>query len=563
MRVNKIIFSNNSTIEPNQGVNLIVGGNNTGKSTLIKELGDAIRTGYLSGSTSKWTKQVSLIVENPKKEVSSIFKEVEDGNVSIEDLGNFEHKDFIVGSGFKPNRRNIQPLNQYSAKELSRTATDNSVILDIEYGVSQNQTRDGKSLMRTLLSEVQLSVENCDSRLQEKFEDSIDDILDNYAQDSSSVIRSLIKNPVLLKELRQNIQSVFNIKIGFDDLNQGKRSLRILPVKYPSKKLGEYDRARAWQDCSPLIREQGDGVRAYIKLIFNMLDDFYKIIIIDEPEAFLHPPQRRALGKILAKTAIQNNKQIFVATHDAEFIKGVLIGSKGDKNVSVFRTTIDGGNHTIKQCNLQAVSKYVADRKNIKKVESNRYNEEFLNSLFHKKTILVEDEFDKFFYERYSSLYLNDKALDINYIGLNGKSKIKEVFDQMNELELNVSCIVDIDFLINNNDAPNCIRRKDEELYSIHVAFAQKYNNMKQKEEFRKQLKRDGVESLRTNQDEFRDAKELIDRYAKHGIFIVEVGEIERWYGASKNNANIRTILKKMEDKRCAKLSRFMNKVMS
>ena len=72
MRISKIIFSDDSEVIPSKGVNLIVGGNNTGKSTLINELGYAISEGYIPNSTTKWIKQVSLIVENPKKEISSM-----------------------------------------------------------------------------------------------------------------------------------------------------------------------------------------------------------------------------------------------------------------------------------------------------------------------------------------------------------------------------------------------------------------------------------------------------------------------------------------------------------
>ena len=573
MRISKITFSDDSEVIPSNGVNLIVGGNNTGKSTLINELGRAISDGYIPNSTTKWIKQVSLIAENPKEEISSMFEEVENGHISIRDLGNIERGYFTLKSGFKPNRQNVRSLDRldsYGANELEKIAISDGRTLNIDRGSDKNTIFDNNHLLRELLSQVQLSIEKCDTRLQEQFEDNIDSIMDNYTQNSYSMTRSLLKDEKLLKQLSKNIWEVFGIKIGFDDLRQGRRSLRILPPRSPSRKLEEVKRATIWRETSPLIREQGDGLRAYLKLVFNVFDEFYKIMIIDEPEAFLHPPQRRALGEILAKTAISNNKQLFVATHDAEFIKGVLIGSshnrdgKNSNDVSVFRTTINEEKRAINSCNLQTVSKYVENNQKIQRVESNKYSEEFLSSLFYRKTILVEDEFDKFFYERYSSLYMKtDEIMNINYIGLNGKSKIKHVFEQMYNLGLNVACIVDIDFLINYNDVPNYIRLVDEVLHDKHVAFVQTYANMKEKDKFKDNLKRNGIKSLEKDEEKYKKAKEIIELYTKHGIFIVDVGEVECWYNGSKNNTNIHAILEKMEHGKCQKLSRFLKKVIS
>lgn len=573
MRVSKIIFSDDSKVIPSNGVNLIVGGNNTGKSTLINELGYAISEGYIPNSTTKWIKQVSLIVENPKEEISSMFEEVENGHISIKDLGNIERDYFTLKSGFKPNRQNVQSLDNltsFNANELEKIAISDSRPLNINRGSGRNMAYNGDYLLGDLLSQVQLSIEKCDTRLQERFEDNIDSIIDNYTQNSYSMTRSLLKDEKLLKQLSKNIREVFGVKIGFDDLRQGRRSLRILPSISPSRKLEEVKRAIIWNETSPLIREQGDGLRAYLKLVFSVFDEFYKIMIIDEPEAFLHPPQRRALGEILAKTAVSNDKQLFIATHDAEFIKGVLVGSshnrdgKNNKDVSVFKTIIDGDKRSINLCNLQTVGMYVENNQKIQRVESNKYNEEFLSSLFYRKTILVEDEFDKFFYERYLSLYMKtDENTNINYIGLNGKSKIKHVFEQMYNLGLDVACIVDIDFLISYSDAPDCIRLGDEVLYGKHIVFAQTYANMKEKNKFKDNLKHNGIKSLEEDEEKYKKAKEIIELYAKHGIFIVEVGEVECWYNGSKNNANVHAILEKMEHKKCQKLSYFLKKVIS
>ena len=137
MRISKITFSDDSEVTPSNGVNLIVGGNNTGKSTLINELGRAISDGYIPNSTAKWIKQVSLTVQDPKEEISSMFEEVENGHISIRDLGNIERSYFTLKSGFKPNRQNVLSLDRldsFNANELERIVISGSRTLNIDRG---------------------------------------------------------------------------------------------------------------------------------------------------------------------------------------------------------------------------------------------------------------------------------------------------------------------------------------------------------------------------------------------------------------------------------------------
>ena len=41
----------------------------------------------------------------------------------------------------------------------------------------------------------------------------------------------------------------------------------------------------------PLVREQGDGMRSFVGIMLAILAATYPIFLLDEPEAFLHPPR--------------------------------------------------------------------------------------------------------------------------------------------------------------------------------------------------------------------------------------------------------------------------------
>jgi hypothetical protein len=48
---------------------------------------------------------------------------------------------------------------------------------------------------------------------------------------------------------------------------------------------------------SPLITSFGDGIQAFAGLLLGVMSLHSKILLIDEPEAFLHPPAIRGLGR--------------------------------------------------------------------------------------------------------------------------------------------------------------------------------------------------------------------------------------------------------------------------
>lgn len=73
----------------------------------------------------------------------------------------------------------------------------------------------------------------------------------------------------------------------------------------------------------PKVHEQGDGMRAFVGVLASVLVADRDIIFVDEPEAFLHPPQAYLLGKVLAEET-PTGRQLVVSTHSSDFLRGVL-----------------------------------------------------------------------------------------------------------------------------------------------------------------------------------------------------------------------------------------------
>ena len=72
----------------------------------------------------------------------------------------------------------------------------------------------------------------------------------------------------------------------------------------------------------PLIGDQGDGVRSFVGLLLETMVS-PPLVLIDEPEAFLHPPNARLLGRVLVERTPENG-QLIIATHSDDVLQGVL-----------------------------------------------------------------------------------------------------------------------------------------------------------------------------------------------------------------------------------------------
>ena len=72
----------------------------------------------------------------------------------------------------------------------------------------------------------------------------------------------------------------------------------------------------------PDISTEGDGLKAAAGLFLNILAIPKSIYLIDEPDVYLHPPQAYATAREMVN--ISNGKQLFMATHNAHFLRGLL-----------------------------------------------------------------------------------------------------------------------------------------------------------------------------------------------------------------------------------------------
>lgn len=190
-----------------------------------------------------------------------------------------------------------------------------------------------------------------------------------------------------------------------------------------------------------LLERQGDGMRSFVSIVARVITENRSIQLIDEPEAFLHPPQARLVAETVA--AHGGGRQTIVATHSSDIVQGLL--SSHAARVSVVRLTRVNGRGAASYLPTARVSELWQD-------PILRFSR-VLDGLFHDGVIVTEADADCRFYEAIANVAVtaSDRP-DIHYTYSGGKDRIPTVVAALAGLHVPVVTIADFDVL--NNEQP-------------------------------------------------------------------------------------------------------------
>ncbi len=191
-------------------------------------------------------------------------------------------------------------------------------------------------------------------------------------------------------------------------------------------------------DATPLS-QQGDGMRAFATLALNTLAiSQQSVLLIDEPEAFLHPPQARLIGRLIASEA-NGDRQIFIATHSSDILRGVL--DVPSRNVHILRITRAGDVNNVNPLDPKLAKIISAD-------PLIRYSGIF-DGIFYRHVVLCEADTDCQFYSVILDLPEVSGAVrpDVLFVQGSGKHRLAKLARMSRQLGVAVSTIVDVDIL--------------------------------------------------------------------------------------------------------------------
>lgn len=191
----------------------------------------------------------------------------------------------------------------------------------------------------------------------------------------------------------------------------------------------------------PLLHEQGDGMRSFAGCLLHFLTSPAFVQLIDEPEAFLHPRQARLIGELLAREK-PDSRQLLIATHSGDLLRGILDASPA--KLKVLRLTREGETNTA-HC-LEAAQ--------IRELWENpvlRFSN-VLDGLFCESVVICEEETDCRFYAAIADAVRSTQdgfsaRPDLMFTGCAGKSRIPLVARSLQKIGVVTRAIVDFDIL--------------------------------------------------------------------------------------------------------------------
>jgi hypothetical protein len=188
------------------------------------------------------------------------------------------------------------------------------------------------------------------------------------------------------------------------------------------------------------VEWQGDGIRSFVGLLLHSLTIPYPWLLIDEPEAFLHPPHARLMGEFLA-TEVPATCQMFLATHSGDVIKGLTDGK--NNRVRVIRITREGNINRVKELSNDDIVKLWSD-------PLVRHSS-VLDGLFHRNVVVCESEGDCRFFEAMLSAILPETAdgtpPDLLFLSTAGKDRLHIIANALKKIGVPLAVVADFDVI--------------------------------------------------------------------------------------------------------------------
>jgi len=341
---------------------------------------------------------------------------------------------------------------------------------------------------------------------------------------ASSSFQVLFRDNEKRAEVRRIIHDAFGDYLVIDPTSMRFLRLR-LSSREPVSEIEErgiHEEAIDFHNNASLIDHASDGVKAFTGMITEIIAGDPMVLLIDEPEAFLHPALSFKLGKEISQITADTQKRLCVSTHSSSFVMGCI---QSGAPVNIVRLTYRAGNATARI--LTSADLLPLMRNPMLRSTG------VLGALFYEFVIVTEADTDRAYYQEINERLL--AAGDIrgipNCLFLNAQNKqtVKSIIKPLRELGIPTVGIVDIDVVKDGGGVwtgfmesffiPNIERQP---LGTVRA------NVKRRLEDTGQDMKKDGGLEL-LNEDDREGANNLFDRLSEYGLFVVRRGELESW----------------------------------
>ena len=376
-----------------------------------------------------------------------------------------------------------------------------------------------------------------------------------HEQIPERLLQSLFESRPAEADFLEAFRAAFDLEVRLDLSGMSTLALRIAKSfpKIPEDPRDQYPVMKEF----PLLDLQGDGFRSFAGVVLSILLCKRRIILLDEPEAFLHPAQARILGKWVARHSSTAGNQIIVASHNANFLAGAL---EAASDVTIYRMNRHGDNTEFNRMSPEA-TKALSENPILS-------SQRVLEAIFHRGVIVCEADSDRTFYNAVANQLA--RAGDFLFVHAHNKQTIPSVIKILQEANIKCCAVVDIDGLNSSSEFKKLLA-----VCRVEKATATRWLELRSKvglavdgiseeevlrdvianvREFRRQLRRRqhtlsgaraALARIRGGASKWETIKEnglaaiplsgrgaaeiLIGECAAAGLFIVPVGVVESW----------------------------------
>jgi hypothetical protein len=129
--------------------------------------------------------------------------------------------------------------------------------------------------------------------------------------DGNTPIQILFRKDALRFKLREKIFDAFGFYFTVDPTNIPNLRIKLSPTQPPSPQIerGWSQESVDFHSKARDIQQFSDGVKAFTGILTAVTAGEPYVILVDEPEAFLHPGLSFKLGKDIAETTADSKKR--------------------------------------------------------------------------------------------------------------------------------------------------------------------------------------------------------------------------------------------------------------
>ncbi|MFZ4409331.1 MAG: ATP-dependent nuclease [Paracraurococcus sp.] len=475
-----------------KGVTIFVGPNNSGKSLVLKELEEC----FTQPSARR------LIVENlsfdvPGKDIIHSTIDDFERRYSAKDApGHVDIGGFSSGQGRQVERLHVQSLRQMT-NDLERLADPRAWYINFfgKWGVLR---LDGRS----------------------RFNLTDDQAGGDLTREPQNILAYIFSNDAIRKKIRKTIRDALGLYYVIDPTNLGQLRIRLSKTEPLNDEQSLSEAARSYHKNATYIKETSDGVQALTGILTAIMSGEYHTILVDEPEAFLHPPLARKLGKSLASLANERNRVLMASTHSPDFLMGCISSTK---NARVVRLEYQDGKSRGR----------IVDSKQLEEMFKRPLmrSANVISALFHDGVIVTESDNDRVFYSEiyYRITKDQDDAPSILFINAQNKQTVKDIIDPLRQFGVPAAAIVDIDVVKDGGSVWTGWLKAAQIPAALHSGVSSQRSVIYDRlQASGKDMKKDGGVNTLSPQDRAA-ANDFLDNLNSYGLFIVRHGELENW----------------------------------